>query len=475
MRRCLLLLIPALALSQVAIDTVIRLPPGTGLLQSYYVPELNKLYLGTRDSEIIVLDCSTYQVVARIPAPRQSEIMPFTWNWRSHKMYAHLSAGSMGVTLFIDTDADTIVKTLPLTGGGFAYVSEFDLLYCNSSDSMFAYDGASDTILRRIASPLEGYGVCPVGWDSAGRKLYVGMAKWGAPSLLAVYDHMSGQFTKFIDVSSFVCSANEPRFNYLHRKAYFCPSAPFRGYAAVIDNEGDSLLRVFPLGIVNGDCNPIALNTRDDKVYIVGSNAAGLPDTLWVVDCATDSVLKQVEYAPGGWGALWVRWTPWSNRLYIDMGCRYLKVFDCNTDSVIVESLSLGHYGPTDIQVDPIRQRVFAVGVDSNLIFVLRDVEGGVAEKPASCLRPSTLASLRESPAGFELEYHVESPYRVEVSVYDLLGRNVKGLVAGSQTAGQHRVLWNRTDSHGARVTRGVYYMLVNAGATSVPLKAVVR
>jgi DNA-binding beta-propeller fold protein YncE len=402
MRRWLLLLIPALTLSQVAIDTVIRLPVGTGLLFSRYVPELNKLYLGTRDSEIIVLECSTYQVAARIPALPQYEIHPFTWNLRRHKMYAQVSSGSNGVTLVIDADADTIIKRLPGTGGGSVYASGFDLLYRGSHDSLFAYDGASDTAVRRIASPIEGYGVGPSGWDSVGRKLYVAMGKWGAPPLLAVYDHMSGQFTKFIDISSFTASMNEPRFNYLHRKAYFGPGAPLRGYAAVIDNEGDSLLHVFPLGIINGDFNAIVLNARDDKVYIVGSNAAGLPDTLWVVDCATDSVLKKVEYAPGGWGATWVRWTPWSNRLYIDMMRGYLKVYDCNTDSVIVESLSLGHYGPTDIQVDPIRQRVFAVGVDSNLIFVLRDVEGGVAEKPASCLRPSTLASLRESPAGFE-------------------------------------------------------------------------
>ncbi len=475
MKRCLLLLIPALALSQVAIDTVIRLPVGTGLLYSHYVPELNKLYMGTRDSEIIVLECSTYQVVARIPAIPQAEVHPFTWNWRRHRMYAQISSGSNGITLVIDADADTIIKRLPLTGGGSVYASGLDLLYCHNSDSMFAYDGASDTIVRRIASPIEGYGVGPAGWDSVGRKLYVGMGKWGAPPLLAVYDHVSGQFVKFIDISSFTSSTNEPRFSYLHRKAYFGPGAPFRGYAAVIDNEDDSILRVFRLGIVNGDLNPIALNTRDDRVYIVGSNAGGLPDTLWVVDCATDSVLKKVEYARSGWGALWVKWTPWSNRLYVDMGCRYLKVFDCNTDSVIVESLSLGHFGPADIQIDPIRQRIFAIGVDSNAIFVLRDVGYGIAESPASSPRPAARASLRESPAGIELEYHVESQCRVQVSVYDLLGRDVKALVAENQPAGRHRVFWNRTDSHGARVSRGVYYILVNAGGTSVPLKAVVR
>jgi hypothetical protein len=300
------------------------------------------------------------------------------------------------------------------------------------------------------------------------------MGKWGAPPLLGVYDHMSGQFTKIMDLSPFR-SMNEFRFNYLHRKAYFGPGAPIRGYAGVFDNERDSVLHVFPLGIINGDCNPIALNTRDDKVYIVGSNDRELPDTLWVVDCATDSVLKKVEYASSGWGALWVKWTPWSNRLYIDMVCRYLKVYDCNTDSVIVESLSLGHYGPTDIQIDPIRRRVFAVGVDSNLIYVLRDVGYGVAEPPAASPRKAPRASLRESPAGIELEYHVESPCRVQVSVYDLLGRDVKGLVGENQAAGQHRISWNRTDGHRARVPRGVYYILVNTGATSVPLKAVVR
>jgi hypothetical protein len=96
-------------------------------------------------------------------------------------MYAQVSSGSNGVTLVIDADADTIIKRLPGTGGGSVYASGFDLLYRGSHDSLFAYDGASDTAVRRIASPIEGYGVGPSGWDSVGRKLYVAMGKWGAP------------------------------------------------------------------------------------------------------------------------------------------------------------------------------------------------------------------------------------------------------------------------------------------------------
>jgi hypothetical protein len=152
-----------------------------------------------------------------------------------------------------------------------------------------------------------------------------------------------------------------------------------------------------------------------------------------------------------------------------------LVILDCNTDSVIVPRLHLGYWGGSDVLPDPIHQRTFVVGAESATVHVLRDVMSGVTEEPVTGLPPAPRASLRESPAGIELEYHVESPCRVQVSVYDLLGRDVKVLVAENQAAGQHRVFWNRTDSYGARVARGVYYMLVNAGATSVPVKAVVR
>jgi len=47
----------------------------------------------------------------------------------------------------------------------------------------------------------------------------------------------------------------------------------------------------------------------------------------------------------------------------------------------------------------------------------------------------------------------------VDLSVYDLMGREVRRLVAEKQSAGQHSVVWNCLDLHGNRAARGVYFI----------------
>jgi hypothetical protein len=382
-------------------------------------------------------------------------------------------------SLAIDAVADTIVESLPLRTGGLVYASEYDLLFCSSLDTLLAYDCAADTIVRRILSPLQGYNIGVAGWDSVDHKLYVALGKWGAPALYAGYDYESGQFTKFIDVSSVTSSLSRLTFCYAHHKAYFGPGAPapFNGYAGVIDTERDSLLRVFKLVIGNGQYGPIAVDTRDDKVYIAGSTCdRSLPESLWVVDCATDSVLRKVQYATeGGWGACWVKWIPWSNRLYIDCdNDGYLVVLDCNTDSVIVPRLHLGYWGGSDVQPDPIRQRVFVVGAESATVHVLRDVGYGVAESPTAGPPLSSGLQVQMTSGGYDVRYSVASSGRVALSVYDLMGREVRQLVAGQQPAGEHSAVWSGTDRSGAAVARGVYFVRLDASGSTDVKKAVV-
>jgi hypothetical protein len=464
--------------AQVVVDTVIRFPPPTFLFASYFVPELNKLYMHTANRQIKVMECSTYQEVAEIPHPSISGFARYAWNWRRQKLYFHNLHWPLAPSLAIDAVADTIVESLPLRSGGLAYASEFDLLFCSSLDTLLAYDCAADTIVRRILSPLEGYNLAVRGWDSVGRKLYVSMADWSGPLLLAVYDYESGQFTKLIDVSSVTASMSPLTFCYVHHKAYFGPGAPvpYNGYAGVIDTERDSLLRVFRIRIGNGQFNPIAIDYQDDKVYIAGStDDPSLPESLWVVDCATDSVLKKVEYARRGWGACWVKWIPWSNRLYIDCDMdSCLVILDCNTDSVIVPRLHLGYWGGSDVQPDPIRQRTFVVGAESATVHVLRDVGYGVAEPPTA--GPALASGLRVqmTSGGYDVRYSVPSPCRVDLSVYDLTGREVRQLVAEEQPAGQHRVVWNGRDRNGAAVARGVYFVRLDSPGLNDVKKAVV-
>jgi flagellar hook assembly protein FlgD len=78
------------------------------------------------------------------------------------------------------------------------------------------------------------------------------------------------------------------------------------------------------------------------------------------------------------------------------------------------------------------------------------------------------------STGGCEASYSIASPGRVALSVYDLMGREVRQLAAEEQSAGQHSVVWNCQDLSGQPVPRGVYFVRLDTPGFSDVKKAVV-
>jgi len=488
MKRFLLVLVPLALFAQVEIDTVIRLPTAN-LSYGFFIPELNKLYV-VGEYQFFVLDCSTYQLKAQIPKPTKMGLARYFWNWRRQKLYINVNPRPDS-TLVIDATADSIIGWLSYyrdIHAPAAYLSDLDRLYKPANDTLYAFDCAADTAVRRILPPVPASALESASWDSVGRKLYLGGGSVGHPTL-AVYDYLTDSFTKIIDVSSVNFSGiNVLVFDYAHRKAYFGPYGPepWGANVGILDTEHDTLLGVLPVQIWQGIYNQVAVNERDGKVYLADNDAnPDTPDTLWVIDCATDSVLKKVEYAHRGWGARWMRWVPWSNRIYL--GCwldsagqtqgldsSFVAVLDCNTDSIIVPGLHLGDRIPMDIQLDPIRERIFVTRADSNTIHVLRDVGYGVAEAKPSGPRPVAGLQLQMTSGGYEANYSLAMSCRVDLSVYDLMGRKVRQLVAEDQSAGQHSAVWNQSDQNGGAIARGVYFIRLDTSGSTEVQKAVV-
>lgn len=56
------------------------------------------------------------------------------------------------------------------------------------------------------------------------------------------------------------------------------------------------------------------------------------------------------------------------------------------------------------------------------------------------------------------IRYALPHAGRVELSIYNALGRRVRSLVSGPKGAGQHAVSWNGRDDLGSRVGAGVYF-----------------
>jgi len=62
------------------------------------------------------------------------------------------------------------------------------------------------------------------------------------------------------------------------------------------------------------------------------------------------------------------------------------------------------------------------------------------------------------------LRYNLPGDAMVNITIYDMMGRQVKTLVNGSQTAGYKTIHWNATNDKNRPVSAGLYLYAIQAG-----------
>ena len=62
------------------------------------------------------------------------------------------------------------------------------------------------------------------------------------------------------------------------------------------------------------------------------------------------------------------------------------------------------------------------------------------------------------------LRYDLPENSLVSITIYDIMGREVKSLINQTQDAGFRSVLWNATNDYGKPVSAGVYLYQIQAG-----------
>jgi flagellar hook assembly protein FlgD len=62
------------------------------------------------------------------------------------------------------------------------------------------------------------------------------------------------------------------------------------------------------------------------------------------------------------------------------------------------------------------------------------------------------------------LHYDLPEDAMVNITIYDMMGRQVKTLVNGSQTAGYRIIQWNATNDRNEPVSAGLYLYTIQAG-----------
>lgn len=73
------------------------------------------------------------------------------------------------------------------------------------------------------------------------------------------------------------------------------------------------------------------------------------------------------------------------------------------------------------------------------------------------------------------IPYNIKKQSEIKVTIYDILGREVRKFRVVLQTAGSHRILWDGRNSFGQRVAAGVYLYKVQVGGESQVKKMVLN
>jgi len=63
-----------------------------------------------------------------------------------------------------------------------------------------------------------------------------------------------------------------------------------------------------------------------------------------------------------------------------------------------------------------------------------------------------------------KLRYDLPENGHVNITIYDMLGREVKTLINQTQNAGYRSIIWDATNDYGKPVSAGIYLYQIQAG-----------
>ncbi|OQX88848.1 hypothetical protein B6D60_00950 [candidate division KSB1 bacterium 4484_87] len=121
---------------------------------------------------------------------------------------------------------------------------------------------------------------------------------------------------------------------------------------------------------------------------------------------------------------------------------------------------------------------------EKNYSFIDDNIEAGVyryrlkqIDVSGTCQFSPTITVQTNAPQTFSLAQNYPNPFslvhdgarttirfelptaaNIEIKIFDVLGREVRTLITGSQPAGTHRIYWNGMDNYGHKVSAGIYF-----------------
>ena len=446
---------------QVHVDTVLRF--AFRPTEMVYVESSDELLVFHSDHEsLYVLNCDDYAVEKVIPLNARAGVPVYwTWNWRRDKYYFVLiRPDSLAV---FDPACDSFTRWLPIYGTRSpCYVSTHDRVYVVDDTQMRVIDCASDSFVRDVPpGAFRPWGA--VSWDSVGDKVYAEAYDDPSEDVLMAFSCVNDSPLAAVSTGIF-CPAVLAYYPPLH-KAYLGSDWGTDNVASY-DCENDSVLRVFPI-IYRGPAGVrAAYNAAREKLYVPGGT--GLQETLYVIDCAADSIVSRTTLP---WNGADIAMAERTDRLYLTMGDRVV-VYDCRGDTLLGPGIGTG-WGPTCLTYVAPHNRMFLSCQDST-IYVLSDDTTGLAEqRVAFPVNWDVVVAPNPAPSKSTIRWQVPEEADVSLRVYSPVGQLVKVLAEGKTKPGTYTNVWNGTDDSGHQVASGVYFCTLDNGTTRISRKVV--
>lgn len=255
---------------------------------------------------------------------------------------------------------------------------------------------------------------------------------------------------------------------------YDCRSWYYTSNTAVLWGGSDSLIyyKYLDTSIISGALSGDLDDSRDGEEVVIAGYHRGLDDEA----ISDDNFIAAYSFASGRPQEIWrkqpmsgqVTYTP----LCLWEGLQLLLLQPNNAPRAIVmwhtdtgeKFDSLYFYGPLvprDFLILPDRQSGFSVfgGAGDSTYYYVLDIMTDVDDDQPPLPSAFTLSQNYPNPfnATTEIRFSLERTADMTLTIYNLLGQEVKTLVDGRNSAGEHRVTWDGTDDSGESCATGVY------------------
>ncbi|MBC8375888.1 MAG: T9SS type A sorting domain-containing protein [FCB group bacterium] len=202
-----------------------------------------------------------------------------------------------------------------------------------------------------------------------------------------------------------------------------------------------------------------SLIVRDSTAYLLDNEG------MFILDISDPTAITQLGiWGPGGWN---FRISENGQFAFVAKEGGGMKVVDIADPATPTR---VGNYRTIDWCADiEIRDSlVYIADYDGGLLIVRHDFSTVAIDRDPHATTPESFNLEQNFPNPFNpattIRFQIPYPSEIELSIHDILGREIRGLSTPAKAAGSYSITWNGKDTRGVSVGSGMYFYTLSAG-----------